>query len=111
MKTETTETANPVVSQTNTAASQVNQPQASRRNRFTVIAGVVVAIAAGLAFGVIPRVRAQGKLAAASREIPHPTVMVTNVSRLASSVQLSLPGDVRAFEETRIYARADGYLL
>jgi RND family efflux transporter MFP subunit len=26
-------------------------------------------------------------------------------------VQLGLPGDVRAFEETKIYARADGYLL
>src|SRR5439155_12047641 len=32
-------------------------------------------------------------------------------TRLASSVQLALPGDVRAFEETKIYARADGYLL
>ena len=36
---------------------------------------------------------------------------VTNATRLASSVQLALPGDVRAFEETKIYARADGYLL
>jgi len=93
-----------------TAATTL-QPKASRRNRFTVIAGVVVAIAAGLAFGVIPRVRAQTKLASAAQEVTHPTVIVTNVSRLASSVQLSLPGDVHAFEETRLYARADGYLL
>jgi len=92
-------------------AAPALQPKASRRNRFTVIAGVVVAIAAGLAFGVIPRVRAQSKLAATSQEVTHPTVTVTNVSRLASSVQLSLPGDVHAFEETRLYARADGYLL
>ena len=38
-------------------------------------------------------------------------MIVTNATRLASSVQLALPGDVRAFEETKIYARADGYLL
>jgi RND family efflux transporter MFP subunit len=38
-------------------------------------------------------------------------VTVTNASRLASNLQLSLPGDVHAFEETRLYARADGYLL
>src|SRR6185436_2815797 len=38
-------------------------------------------------------------------------VNVTNVNRLPSVAQLALPGDVRAFEETRIYARADGYLL
>src|SRR5260370_23133434 len=36
---------------------------------------------------------------------------VTKDLRLVSSVQLALPGDVRAFEETKIYARADGYLL
>src|SRR6185436_3120728 len=38
-------------------------------------------------------------------------VNVTNVNRLPSVAQLSLPGDVRALEETKIYARADGYLL
>ena len=107
-ETETTETVNSSAAH---AAVSTAQPPASRRNRFTVIAGVVVVIAAGLAFGVIPRVRAQTKLNEASQEVTHPTVTVTNVSRLASTVQLSLPGDVRAFEETRIYARADGYLL
>jgi len=110
-ETETTKTPSPVASPTNATAPQPNQPRASRRNRLTVIAGVVVAIVAGLAFGVIPRVRAQSKLAVAAQEVSHPTVTVTNVSRLTSSVQLSLPGDVRAYEETRLYARADGYLL
>jgi RND family efflux transporter MFP subunit len=37
-------------------------------------------------------------------------VVVTNVSRVASGLELALPGDVRAFEETTIHARADGYL-
>ncbi len=88
-----------------------SQPKASRRSRYAVIAGVALVIVAGLALGVIPRLRAQIKLVAATQEVTLRTVTVTNATRLASSVQLALPGDVRAFEETKIYARADGYLL
>ena len=88
-----------------------SQPKASRRSRYAVIAGVALVIVAGLALGVIPRLRAQSKLVAATQEVTLRTVTVTNATRLASSVQLALPGDVRAFEETKIYARADGYLL
>jgi len=87
------------------------QPKASRRSRYTVIAGVAIAIVGGLALGIIPRLRAQNKLAATAQVVTHQTVIVTNASRPASSVQLALPGNVRAFEETKIYARADGYLL
>src|SRR5258706_15706354 len=88
-----------------------SQPKASRRSRYAVIGGVALVIVAGLALGVIPRLLAQGKLVAAAQEVTLHTVTVTNATRLAASVQLALPGDVRAFEETKIYARADGYLL
>jgi len=88
-----------------------SQPRASRRSRYTIIAGVALVIVGGLALGVIPRLRAQARLVAATQEVTHHTVTVTNATRLVSGVQLSLPGDVRAFEETKIYARADGYLL
>jgi RND family efflux transporter MFP subunit len=111
-----TENRNTETELTNAAALSVNapanlQPKASRRSRYTVIAGVVIVLTAGLALGVIPRLRAQSKLVTTAREVTHQTVTVTNVSRLASSVQLALPGDVHAFEQTKIYARADGYLL
>lgn len=88
-----------------------NQPKATRRSRYSVIGGVVVVLAAGLALGVLPRLRAQTKLVTESQAVAHQTVSVTNVSRLTTTVQLALPGDVRALEETRLYARADGYLL
>ncbi len=104
-----TERKNAAASSPNTLAQ--SQPKASRRRRYSVIAGVALVIIAGLAVGVIPRLRAQGKLVAATQEVTLRTVTVTNVTRLASNVQLALPGDVRAFEETKIYARADGYLL
>src|SRR5258705_9341191 len=111
-----TENGNPETEVTIAAAPSPNmlarsQPKASRRRRYAVIACVAFVIVAGLALGVIPRLRAQGKLVAATQEVTLRTVTVTNATRLASSVQLALPGDVRAFEETKIYARADGYLL
>src|SRR5258705_9070627 len=108
MNTETEPTIAAVPSSNIPAQSH---PKASRRSRYAVIAGVAIVIVAGLALGVIPRLRAQGRLLAATQEITLRTVTVTNATRLASSVQLALPGDVRAFEETKIYARADGYLL
>jgi RND family efflux transporter MFP subunit len=75
------------------------------------VAAVSAVIAVGLVAGILPRLRAQTKLAATAQEPLKQIVNVTNVNRLPSVAQLSLPGDVRAFEETRIYARADGYLL
>ncbi len=98
---------------TNLAVHPSGQPpaQASRRTRLTVIGVLVLVAAAGLAAGLIPRIRAQTQLAAAAHETGYATVSVTNVSRLSASVQLTLPGDVHAYEETKIYARADGYLL
>src|SRR5260370_41338233 len=104
-----TEVGNPAAPSPNIPAQ--SQPKASRRSRYAVITVVAVVIVAGLARGVIPRLRAQGKLVATTQEVTLRAVTVTNATRLASSVQLALPGDVRAFEETKIYARADGYLL
>jgi RND family efflux transporter MFP subunit len=86
-------------------------PKSTGRRRYVVVAGAFLMLTAGLALGILPRVRAQSKLAAGAGAETQPTVVVTNVSRLASGLQLTLPGDVRAFEETKIYARADGYLL
>jgi RND family efflux transporter MFP subunit len=100
---------------TRVAASAPNaipqHPRASRSHRYTVIGGVAIVLAAGLALGVLPRVRAQSRLATEAAQVARPLVNVTNVAHHPVNVQLSLPGDVRAFEETKIYARADGYLL
>ncbi len=86
-------------------------PKASRRTRFLLIGGVVVALGVGLASGIVPRFQAQAKLEAAGAEVAHPIVAVTNANRVPGGLELTLPGDVHAFEETKIYARADGYLL
>jgi len=111
-----TENRNTETEPTNTGASAANasihnQPKASRRSRYAVVATVAIVLAVGLVLGVVPRLRAKTVLTAAVQSIPHQTVTVTNVNRLAGNVQLALPGDVNAFEQTKIYARADGYLL
>jgi membrane fusion protein, multidrug efflux system len=111
-----TEIENTETESTNTAAftgvtMPANRSRASRRNRYTVMATVAVLLAAGLALGVIPRLRAQTRREAVSREISLPIVSITNASRVKSAMELLLPGDVHAFERTKIYARADGYLL
>lgn len=111
-----TETLNPEVQPTSARitfadASTPAPARSSRRQRYTLVAGVLVVLVAGLALGILPRIRAQATLATATLADAHQTVVVTNVSRAATGVQLTLPGDVHAFEATRIYARADGYLL
>jgi len=97
-----TENRNTETELTNTGASAANasiqtQPKASRRSRYTVIVSVLVVLAVGLVLGVVPRLHAKSKLAAAVEAIPHQTVTVTNVNRQAGNVQLALPCDVNAF--------------
>ena len=114
MKTETPNLElgqnSPVVSASGEIGRQT-VPKSSHVRRYTVVGGVLVVLAVGLTLGILPRVRAQSRLASGVHTETRPTVVVTNVSRVASKLQLALPGDVRAFEETKIYARADGYLL
>ena len=85
--------------------------RASLRHRLAVVGSVAAILVTGLVAGILPRLKAQSQRVAAAQEAGTPTVNVTNVSRLPSHVLLLLPGDVRAFEQTKIYARADGYLL
>jgi len=85
--------------------------RASRGSRYLVVISVVAVLAIGYFAGVIQRVRAQARLMASTRQEGQTIVNVTNASHPAHGVELSLPGDVHAFEQTEIYARADGYLL
>src|SRR6266851_9574519 len=55
-----------------------SQPKASRRSRYAVIAGVALVIVAGLALGVIPRLRGQSKLVAATQEV---TLRTSNLGK------------------------------
>src|SRR6185436_1788599 len=84
--------------------------KAPARSRILLLASVTTVLVAGLAAGLLPRLRAQAQREVEARQPSLQTVAVTNASRAQAGLQLTLPGDVRAFEQTRIYARADGYL-
>jgi len=83
---------------------------ANRRSKAVVILVAMLAVGMVLAAGIVPRLRAQDKLALASRESAGVSVVVTNVTRSAIIPELLLPASVRAFEETTLYSRANGYL-
>jgi RND family efflux transporter MFP subunit len=83
---------------------------ANRRSKAFVIIVASLGVGAVLAIGIVPRLRAQDRLAQVSREIARVPVVVTNVTRSTANPELNLPASVRAFEEATLYSRANGYL-
>jgi RND family efflux transporter MFP subunit len=78
--------------------------------RLAIVAITFVVLGAGLVLGITPRLRAQTHLAAETSQSREQTVAVTSVTARKQALELSLPADIHAYEQTRIYARADGYL-
>src|SRR6478672_5330995 len=96
-----TEINNPAPSLPSSVVPPVNAEvnPANRRRKVLVVAGAVLAVGIVLAAGIVPRLRAQDKLAQAARETDRVSVVVTNVTRSTGSPVLNLPATVRAFEE------------
>ena len=79
-----------------------------------VLIGLLVAalIAVGFFAGYLPRHRRVEALAAESQAGSEslPVVTVVKVERSAAKTELVLPGNIQAFEEAPVLARASGYL-
>src|SRR5438477_13139761 len=95
---------------TNTIPNQPGSAIASRRTKVLVVGAALLGAGVVRAAGIAPRLRAHERLVAQSQENTRPVVVVTNVTRAADSVELVLPASVRAYEETSLYSRANGYL-
>ena len=76
--------------------------------RITVVAVVLVALAA--VAGMLPRWRDRATLAAETRELAVPTVLVTSAVSGKASTSASFAAEVKPLLEAPIYARASGYL-
>lgn len=79
--------------------------------KFSLAAAVVVVmIVIGVIAGLIPRSRHQTELGAETVELSIPTVTVVMPKPGESASGLPLPAEIKAWVETPIYARANGYL-
>ncbi len=78
-----------------------------------LLAGCTIAILVGLfLFGLLPRLHQEGILDRDAEQIKTalPRVMVVNPRQSAAVVEVQLPGDVQALQETTVYPRTSGYL-
>jgi RND family efflux transporter MFP subunit len=77
-----------------------------------VVLGVVVLFGALLTVGLLPRLREREELEAETAEVRStpPAVNVITAKRNTSTATVDLPGSARAFQETAVYARTNGYL-
>jgi RND family efflux transporter MFP subunit len=79
--------------------------------KFSLAAGaLVLLIVVGVVAGLIPRSSRQSELSAETMELSIPTVSVVTPKPGESSSGLPLPAEIKAWVETPIYARANGYL-
>jgi membrane fusion protein, multidrug efflux system len=79
--------------------------------RHRPILWIACAVVVGaLALGVVPRLAARRALAQQTAAQAEPTVSVMRPQAAPPAQEVLLPGDVEAFLQTPIYARASGYL-
>jgi membrane fusion protein, multidrug efflux system len=85
-------------------------PPPSRTSRVKVIVVLAVLVGAGFAFGWVQRSKAHSRVDApvVAAKAVHVEVMQAKV--LDSDRAMSLPGTVRALEQTKIYPRVSGYV-
>jgi RND family efflux transporter MFP subunit len=76
-----------------------------------LLLGCAAVVLGGLgAFTVVSRIHARAQLETDTLENSVSTVSVVHPKREPQQIDIELPGNVQAFEESPIYARANGYL-
>jgi len=76
----------------------------------TVAIAVAVALLVAIAYGLHLRSTSERRLAITTEEAAIPSVNVTHPTAGSQADDLALPGTVRAFTDTPIYSRTNGYL-
>ena len=79
----------------------------ARRMTLWIVAATVLA---ALALGIVPRIFARRALTAQTAALAESTVAVMRPQAAPEVQEVLLPGDIEAFQQTPIYARASGYL-
>jgi RND family efflux transporter MFP subunit len=68
------------------------------------------AVALVIVSGIVPRKRAEARLALETEQIAIPTVSVVRPKRTAPADEVVLPANVQAYIDSPIYSRTNGYL-
>src|SRR5258708_26515726 len=93
-----------------TPLNHAGRVPANRRTKLLVLGAALIGVGLLLSAGITARLHAQSKLVVQSQENTRPVVAVINVTRSTGGAEIILPANVRAYEETTLYSRANGYL-
>jgi len=78
--------------------------------RWWIAVLALLAVVAILISGIVPRKRAEARLAKETEQMAIPSVLVVHPKRSAPINELVLPANVQAYIDSPIYARTNGYL-
>jgi membrane fusion protein (multidrug efflux system) len=92
------------------AAPKDSANQTHFRRRPILWIGAAAVLAGALALGIVPHLLARRALAQQTAALAEPTVSVMRPQAAPAAQEVLLPGNVEAFQQTPIYARASGYL-
>src|SRR5580658_6588000 len=85
-------------------------PAPAGRMPLFVLAGLGILLAILAGFTMLSRSRASAELEADTLDNVVPSVNVIHPKRSPAQIQLELPGNITAYEDSPIYARVSGYL-
>ncbi|EHP44636.1 secretion protein HlyD [Cupriavidus basilensis OR16] len=91
-----------------TSATAAVAPARAGRLRTRLL--VLAVLAGALAAGIVPRLQANATLSVRTAEAVATTVSTVRPASAPALQELTLPGDVRAFQDAPVYARVNGYL-
>jgi len=87
------------------------RPARGRTLRFTVILFLAVLLVAGIVYwGINVRIKTAAAVKETTRELAIPAVSIVHPKLGAMKDEVVLPGNIQAFTDSPIYARASGYL-
>ena len=94
--------------------TQVERKNNSRvplpRRQIKIVVAMGIVAAAALIVGIVPRVHGEAALHKRSVDAQTPVVSIVSPKPAASSQEITLPADVRAYQDAAIHARVNGYL-